>query len=153
MSEVLECPSCVRPLLSLDEGGIEVPVCEGCGGVWLDRDRSERILEGDLTADEKRVAKTASRHSRTRRSKSTYRSLPERPENERHCPECHVLMRPYLVEALEIVVDGCNRHGSWFDAGELGIVIRFFELRSRGLDEGTARLVLLLKRAKKTKQR
>jgi Zn-finger nucleic acid-binding protein len=137
----------------LEEGGIELPVCESCGGVWLNKGRSERITEGELSAKEKRLARLASRHSRGRRPQSGYRSAPRTEESERACPECRSRMAPLRIRALELVVDGCRRHGSWFDAGELRVVVRWFELLADGLDENTARLVLLLRRAKKTRKK
>ncbi|HOP98692.1 MAG TPA: zf-TFIIB domain-containing protein [Verrucomicrobiota bacterium] len=40
----LQCPDDRSQLLAVKYRGVEIDVCSGCGGVWLDRGELERIL-------------------------------------------------------------------------------------------------------------
>lgn len=149
MVEALDCPVCGRPLLGLDHGATELPVCERCGGAWLDQERSKRVVAGNLSPDERRLARLAAKNCRSTRAAGGYRSTPRAEDGQRRCPQCDAPMVSHTVDALGIVVDACRRHGTWFDRGELRAVIRWFDLRAAGLDEDTARLAFLLRSAGK----
>lgn len=46
----MNCPVCDAPLRAIVKYGVEVDICPGCKGVWLDRGELEKILA--LAAEE-----------------------------------------------------------------------------------------------------
>ena len=43
----MDCPVCGDKLKAIEKYGVEVDVCPGCKGVWLDRGEIEKILAAD----------------------------------------------------------------------------------------------------------
>jgi Zn-finger nucleic acid-binding protein len=43
----VDCPVCGDKLKAIEKYGVEVDVCPGCKGVWLDRGELEKILASD----------------------------------------------------------------------------------------------------------
>ena len=41
----MECPVCGDKLREIQKHGVEVDICPGCKGVWLDKGELEKILE------------------------------------------------------------------------------------------------------------
>lgn len=41
----MNCPVCDAPLRTIEKYGVDVDICTGCKGVWLDRGELEKILE------------------------------------------------------------------------------------------------------------
>ncbi len=41
----MECPVCGERLRAVEKYGVEVEICPGCKGVWLDRGELETIIE------------------------------------------------------------------------------------------------------------
>lgn len=41
----MNCPVCGDALREIQKHGVEIDVCPGCKGVWLDRGELEKILE------------------------------------------------------------------------------------------------------------
>jgi Zn-finger nucleic acid-binding protein len=41
----MNCPVCDERLRTVDKHGVEVDICPGCKGVWLDRGELEKIIE------------------------------------------------------------------------------------------------------------
>lgn len=41
-----------------------------------------------------------------------------------HCPECHTPLHRFQVTRARVELDACGAHGTWFDRGELGKVLR-----------------------------
>ncbi len=44
----MNCPVCNSRLESYEKHGVEIDVCPGCRGVWLDRGELEKILEAEM---------------------------------------------------------------------------------------------------------
>jgi Zn-finger nucleic acid-binding protein len=40
----MQCPVCDTPLRVIERSGIEIDICPGCKGIWLDRGELEKIL-------------------------------------------------------------------------------------------------------------
>ncbi len=89
---------------------IELDHCIGCKGTWFDQSELG-LLFSDLTWLEDSIA-----------------SLPQAqgPEAERRCPVCRKTMKKMLVgERDPVLLDGCRSgDGIWFDAGEVGRLVR-----------------------------
>ncbi|MHB0935465.1 MAG: TFIIB-type zinc ribbon-containing protein [Armatimonadota bacterium] len=45
----MNCPVCDAPLRAIHKYGVEVDICPGCKGVWLDRGELEKIIEMEAT--------------------------------------------------------------------------------------------------------
>ncbi|HEX2949170.1 MAG TPA: zf-TFIIB domain-containing protein [Armatimonadota bacterium] len=40
----MNCPVCDTPLRAIQKYGVEIDICPGCKGVWLDRGELEKII-------------------------------------------------------------------------------------------------------------
>ena len=106
MNDPARCPTCSEPTLVvrlLERAGVTVHECEACSGIWLPREvvqalvqkiRTERVPEGEPPP-----------------------TVSGSPELYRACPSCNVLMT--RRGCGEVILDVCDRHGVWFDPGEL----------------------------------
>lgn len=109
-----DCPSCRSPLSTfLDKGG-RLYDCQKCGGQFVEPGLLRHLL--------------SLRHSLA----SAAVGLPPRcnplaqPVRYLGCPGCGELMnRRNFGGRSGIIVDTCQRHGVWFDAGELPRVLAF----------------------------
>ncbi|HEY3378005.1 MAG TPA: zf-TFIIB domain-containing protein [Armatimonadota bacterium] len=45
----MNCPVCDAPLRAIQKYGVEIDICPGCKGVWLDRGELEKIIEMEAT--------------------------------------------------------------------------------------------------------
>ncbi|HEY3415754.1 MAG TPA: zf-TFIIB domain-containing protein [Armatimonadota bacterium] len=45
----MNCPVCGTPLRAIEKYGVEIDICPGCKGVWLDRGELEKILAMEST--------------------------------------------------------------------------------------------------------
>jgi Zn-finger nucleic acid-binding protein len=100
--------------------------CTQCGGIWLDSQSFERVMEDkDSSALGKIVPKAGGQKGReVERQKVAY--VP--------CPVCRNLMhRKNFAGCSGVVIDWCKGHGFWFDTDELEKVIAF--IHSGGLDK------------------
>ena len=93
-------------------------MCPSCAGAWLDNVRSERLARGILGAPFEQATLRAEA-SALRSAASGYRAPARAMEATRVCAECEAPLRGGAVKNTDIVVDGCSRHGPFFDPGEL----------------------------------
>lgn len=47
---LLLCPNCNTSMQNVARSGVEIDMCPGCRGVWLDRGELEKLLEGQREA-------------------------------------------------------------------------------------------------------
>lgn len=119
--QVRKCPKCRKPMKAVLKEDIEVDVCESCKGVWVDFFEEKTLLNMKpevFTVDE------------LRRLRKLYQPL-GRIEKTRYvpCPICKELMRRKNWGAHSgIVVDRCEKHGTWYDEGELEKIQEFVKL-------------------------
>jgi Zn-finger nucleic acid-binding protein len=90
--------------------GLEVDICERCGGVWLDAGELAAILtRGGASADDPILRSL---------SKAAYRF-----GGTTLCPRCDAGM--VEVRVGDLVLDRCPEgHGAWLDRGELERLLR-----------------------------
>lgn len=43
----MDCPACRTRLQPYEKRGVEIDVCPGCRGVWLDRGELEKLMEAE----------------------------------------------------------------------------------------------------------
>jgi len=127
-ASTLPCPRGCGTLRALSLGGVALNECEHCSGVWLAQPDFQK-----LCAEEERRAVFLGAEAQAHRAApggvATVRYVP--------CPLCAKLMnRINFGKRSGIVVDGCAKHGTWFDADELRRVVEF--VRDGGLDRARA---------------
>ncbi len=138
----LGCPGCRKAKLSRSIlGGVEVDQCLLCGGVWLRQDLFDKV------AGDKEVRGRA------------LGALPTVPHTQatmgleviyRPCPACSQMMNRYNYARISgVLVDGCKRHGLWFDKDELRQVLEF--IQGGGLDKSHERDVARLDEEQRAK--
>jgi len=122
----VECPACKEPMIILELDQIEIDYCYTCGGIWLDAGELELLLEDSPVRDE---------------LLESFEIVAESKEKSRKCPQCRKRMEKVRVgKAGEVLIDQCrNKHGIWFDKGELEAVI------SSCGEEENSRILSLLK--------
>jgi Zn-finger nucleic acid-binding protein len=114
------CPRCTTALAVRMIDDVAVDECPSCIGVFIDRVAIERLL-GDR------------QQARAESVVGTYRATPRKPDTSKpggklyiKCPECSTIMnRKLFARGAAVVVDVCRGHGTWFDAGELPVVVDF----------------------------
>ena len=98
-------------VLELDQ--VEVDHCTACGGVWLDAEEMDLLLEGSEGREEIR--------RRIVRDDAS-------DEKKRRCPICSKKMEKARItregKDIHVLIDRCSRgHGTWLDWGELEQVV------------------------------
>ena len=109
----MKCPACKAPLVVVERESIEVDWCPDCHGVWFDAGELELLAE---------------KAGRKLEPGMIGRPAGKVGEARRRCPRCRRKMEkaaPAGDDAL--LLDRCRDHGLWFDAGELGSLLRGLE--------------------------
>jgi hypothetical protein len=101
-------------MLVLEVDQVEVDHCTKCGGVWLDAEEMDLLLDGSEGREEIRRRAVVDTKSK---------------EKKRRCPICSKKMEKARIsrEGVEtkILIDRCKRHhGTWLDGGELDAVVK-----------------------------
>src|SRR5205823_2997019 len=87
--------------------------CTTCGGIWLDADASQRVVESiDPT-----VVAAADEEARAARVQPNVEAVAP-------CPVCQRALERMPIEQARVMVDACPGHGVWFDRDELQLVVR-----------------------------
>ncbi|MFQ5654251.1 MAG: zf-TFIIB domain-containing protein [Planctomycetota bacterium] len=123
------CPRCeeAKLLLRAVEGG-SFTECSGCGGIWLEQETFERLL------DRRRDDPGLAAHFRSRGAQQKERPATSHPVRYLSCPSCSQRMhRKNFAGRSGIILDICADHGVWFDAFELEKILKF--VAGGGLEE------------------
>lgn len=100
----MNCPKCRKPMVVLELDKVEIDHCLACKGVWLDSGELE-LLAGDS---------------------HPLQLLPDSKSDEKKlkCPKCgHKMAKVRVGKPDGVLIDSCTeRHGLWFDGGELETV-------------------------------
>lgn len=125
------CSNCGRDMDVVTRGGlgIEIDVCEGCGGIWLD------VGELDALLAEVPVQESPADRRTLRREVHVHTSDSRLGVEYRKCPRCEaVMMRRNFGGISGVIIDECSVHGVYLDAGELEALETF--IRLGGLHHG-----------------
>ncbi len=139
------CPACRKTLAlqMIDEGG-KVHACSECKGVWVSFDDEKQVL---------RVKPEVFSVDELNRLRKIYKPLGRIEEVKlRACPVCRELMyRRNWGEHSGVIVDRCEKHGVWYDQGELekireyiklgGLEYEKLRMTEKGLDELHSKLL------------
>jgi Zn-finger nucleic acid-binding protein len=101
-------------MIVLELEQVEVDHCSRCGGVWLDAEEMDLLLDGSEGREEIRRRATVDATS---------------DEKKRRCPICSRKMEKAHItrEGREsrVLIDRCEtRHGTWLDGGELDALVK-----------------------------
>jgi Zn-finger nucleic acid-binding protein len=106
------CPRCDLPLYEGTTSAVTLLGCGDCGGIWLDNANAQRAV-ASLDARVTALASRASTHARRIADRAT----------AARCASCRAPMRRVKTTQLEVEVDVCAEHGTWFDKDELTLVL------------------------------
>lgn len=113
----MRCPACKHELVVVEREGIEVDWCAQCHGIWFDAGELELLAE--------KAGMNLAPGMIGEASKSA--------EARRRCPRCRRKMeKASPTSGASLLLDRCPRHGLWFDAGELGALMRGLEGHAAG---------------------
>ena len=122
------CPRCKVALAVRAIEDVELDECPSCVGVFIDAKAIERMLADRQQARAEAVVGVY-------RSTPRYHDTPGAPNRKLYinCPQCGTIMnRKQFARGSNVIVDVCKGHGTWFDAGELPVVVEF--VRNGGLE-------------------
>lgn len=115
------CPKCTLPLKQIVIGQVPLCECGTCGGIWLDTETFESLLE--KTSDQERIL-AYDRYQTTESGNQTKQS----PWRYMPCPECSELMlRKNFLGCSGVIIDYCKNHGTWFEHRELQQIVKFIQ--------------------------
>jgi Zn-finger nucleic acid-binding protein len=121
------CPRCTTALHARRIDDVVIDECGACSGVFLDHIAIQRVIVDRAQARAEALLGALPRRELT--------PLPTAGQKMYlKCPVCSVVMNRRLYAAgTGIIIDVCRTHGTFFDAGELPLIIDF--VRNGGLDK------------------
>lgn len=133
------CPRCAAPLHARLVGDIVIDECGACLGLFLDHVAIKRLIVDRAQARADALLGALPR--------SEVKAVPGAGQKMYlPCPVCHVVMNRRLFAAgTGIIIDVCRTHGTFFDAGELPLVIDF--VMAGGLERAERREIERLREA------
>jgi len=116
----MECVDGHGPMDSENMDGVEIDICRECGGVWMDKGELKKVLTNeDLHAGDE--IKQELKELRRQKPKIDW-------DNQRKCPVCMERMQKVNYRySSHVIIDRCEQHGIWLDAGEVDLLIAFAE--------------------------
>ena len=119
------CPICNLSLQPQEYEGVTILFCGNCWGHWLDHPSMAQILATEsygFSRDEQAVVL----ESWVRAADSEASS----GAHGRKCPTCQKeMIESAFADDCPVLVDRCDDHGTWLDAGEIKQVQVFIENR------------------------
>lgn len=117
------CPACGGGLSQQQNVPWVVLTCNTCGGVWTDKDATERVA----TNVDRELMDIAS--GAAKKCSGEHQAVS--PTDKRSCPICGQALIP--IRHARVAIEICREHGTWFDRDELGRMARNsdFERRSQ----------------------
>ena len=120
------CPRCTTALHARRVGDIVIDECGACLGVFLDHIAIKRVV----------VDRAQSRAETLLGALPRCEVKPVPGAGQKMylpCPVCHVVMnRRLFATGTGVIIDVCRTHGTFFDVGELPLIIDF--VMNGGLD-------------------
>jgi Zn-finger nucleic acid-binding protein len=113
------CPRCAHVLHARRVGDIVIDECGACLGVFLDHVAIKRVV---IDRAQSRAEALLGALPRTE-----IKAVPSAGQKMYlPCPVCHVVMnRKLFATGTGVIIDVCRTHGTFFDAGELPLIIDF----------------------------
>jgi Zn-finger nucleic acid-binding protein len=135
------CPRCETGLHARRVGDLVIDECRGCLGVFLDHVVIKRVIVDRAQARADALLGALPRvevHPIPAAGQKMYL----------RCPVCQVVMNRRLFAAgTGVIIDVCRTHGTFFDVGELPLIIEF--VMNGGLDRAQRKEIDRLREAAK----
>ncbi|MEZ4362787.1 MAG: zf-TFIIB domain-containing protein [Kofleriaceae bacterium] len=138
------CPRCDAALAPRLISDVVIDECLSCRGMFLDQVAIQRVV-----ADRQQVRAEALLGALPRAE-----IAPNAPKGKLYikCPVCQVTMnRRQFATGSGVVVDVCRVHGTFFDTGELPVIIEF--VMNGGLERAERKQLEALREAAKREQK
>ena len=97
----MKCPVCDTTLRAIERYGVELDICPGCKGVWLDRGELEKIIELEAAGGPAQAPAARDEREAPRREESRRRD--DDDDDNRRAPQYDQHGRPIR-----------KKRGSWF---------------------------------------
>ena len=120
------CPRCFRALNVYQVGAFVVDACLECGGLFIDNAASR-----ELTLRFDRDLVTTATTLGIGKGEEVGPGVVQR---DLACPKCVGPLAPVFLPAIQVRLDVCAEHGTWFDANELPKVARAYRNHPGGLE-------------------
>jgi Zn-finger nucleic acid-binding protein len=118
----LPCPDCDVLMPAHQVGGVGVNECRSCNGLWVPEDGFDLLLSRAI--DARKNLDLAQQIAVSPRVKGA--NPADQGVRYRKCPECMGFMRRRNYrKSSGVIIDVCNRHGTWLDADELEQIAGF----------------------------
>lgn len=117
----LACPKCQKDLVTASTDGAEIDSCTECGGSWVEYSDERSFLHMQpqvFSVDE------------IKRLRRVYEPMGVvEPVKYHKCPVCgeHMYRRNWGGHS-GVIVDRCEKHGQWYDAGEVDKIREYIAL-------------------------
>jgi Zn-finger nucleic acid-binding protein len=113
------CPRCSKALHARRVGDIVIDECGACLGVFLDHVAIKRVVIDRAQSRAEALLGALPR--------SEVKAVPAAGQKMYlPCPVCRVVMnRRLFATGTGVIIDVCRTHGTFFDAGELPLIIDF----------------------------
>lgn len=122
------CPKCQTFLTMILSGGVEGDTCPSCNGIWLDRMEEKDFLQFKPEVFSLDDILHLRKFYQPSGKLDPVRYVP--------CPICGEMMnRIQWASFSGVVVDRCEDHGTWYDAGELEKIQEFVSIGGLELEK------------------
>jgi Zn-finger nucleic acid-binding protein len=119
------CPRCKIDLQAIKVGKTNLRECPKCEGLWVDM-----VSFQEICSDQEDQAAVMGMPMSIQNPDSNAIE----PVRYRPCPVCKELMnRVNFAHCSHVIVDVCQKHGTWFDKDELRRIVEF--IRAGGLNK------------------
>jgi Zn-finger nucleic acid-binding protein len=110
------CPRCNRKLTAFNRDEMELCLCPGYHGLWVDSTAFHVLTSETNVYKEETVKEQYSRSAVIEKEDIRYLK----------CVRCgEVMTRKNYAHISGVIIDECGRHGVWLDAGELEKIRQF----------------------------
>jgi Zn-finger nucleic acid-binding protein len=96
---------------------IQLDACKPCAGLWLEHAAFQRVVDSLTRATV--LGEAAARAASAIDHRATRNPSLAEPAS---CPACYREMSRFQVSQLDLTLDRCAEHGTWFDRGELQVL-------------------------------
>lgn len=110
------CPRCEKDLLRRKVRALDLFGCRLCGGVWAEGVEMKKLRKtggGEALGEAQAVEREATRPAQDVNTVSPV-----------SCPTCRRRMTRIGIASVDVDIDFCEGHGTWFDRGELAKVAK-----------------------------
>lgn len=134
----MKCTVCnVKLKVRVYEGTL-VQQCPSCGGMFVEHDKLAKIARDEVAPREETERTAAAVAANGRPGPEDLSTV-----SKRRCSACEKVMRRYTYAySSAVVVDGCQEHGIWLDAGEIERIEAWAEADRRGMIASASRRVV-----------